>query len=297
MVEGIVFWLVPVILLIVLIFLSLQIGHHHRWPKLYIIEPLDLLVKSWRAVRFEPDGQALKKSFKLLSSINLSQGTLLEKMIVAAAGAIRLQSKSSTAILTDHHLIGPLAEQFIISLGSKKQSILIGPLEQIEGLVADEKLTRYRQLSQKSAENGYLSLLIATSYLHGDRVKTIKHQIEGLVILEPIIDQKQLSSLQKINPESVRFLTVLPSVVAGRLYDQTLPSQTYFSLNSKELETLLPPKFAEAEIGRAKVVGGADLVARHQALRVWQQQFDCVVVSRNSEDHDLPVTPITRLPN
>jgi len=44
------------------------------------------------------------------------------------------------------------------------------------------------------------------------------------------------------------------------------------------------------------VISDADLIARHQALRVWQQTHDCVVVSQNPEDRDLPIVPTSDLP-
>ncbi len=293
--ELIVFWLMPVLLLIVLIFLTLQITKDRKLAKLYAVEPLELLIKGWQVARFEPDNQTIKRIFKLLAMANLSKGTLLEQVIVSAARSFRLQSKAMSAMLVEHRSIGPLAEQFILETSAKNQSVLIGPLEQIEELVDDEKIAKYRHLSQKSTESGYLSLTVATSFIHGSKQKSIRHQIEGLVILEPVIDEKQLAKLQNISQELARFLTVLPVGLATHLYNQVFPDQAHFSVQAKELETILPPKFAEVDLDKARVVGGADLVARHQALRVWQRRFSCVLVSRNPEDRDLPVNPVTEL--
>jgi hypothetical protein len=195
--------------------------------------------------------------------------------------------------LVEHQAVGPLAEQFILALGAKNQSVLIGPLEQIENLVDEDKIAKYRALSQKSAEHGYLALTIATAFSHGDKPKKTKHQIQGVVILEPKIEDQQLTQLQKIGQKPVRFLTVLPVVVATHLYSQVFPDQPHFGLDAKELETLLPPKFAEADLDKAVVVGGADIVARHQTLRVWQQKHHCVLVSVNPEDRDLPIAPVS----
>lgn len=293
--ELVIFWLVPVVLLVVLILLVLAIlARQVTKQPLTVIEPLGWLVKSWQVARFEPNTQSLAQLFKALASSNLSRGTLLEQIIVSAAGSIRLKSKATAATLVEHQSIGPLAEQFVLMLGTKKQSVLIGPLEQIEGLVDDEKIAKFRALSQKSAENGYLALTMAASFVHGDKPNKTKHQIEGIVVLESNIDQGQLAQLQRFNHEQTRFLTVLPVGVAAHLYGQVFPDKSHFGLNAKELETLLPPKFAEADLDKAVVVGGADLIARHQALRVWQQKHSCVVVSVNPEDRDLPVTPINK---
>ncbi|MCR4277529.1 MAG: hypothetical protein NUV80_00745 [Candidatus Berkelbacteria bacterium] len=291
--EVIVFWLVPVALLVVLILLTLQVIKHGRKHTLYIIEPTNFLVSGWHVARFEPDNQTLKQTFKLLATSNLSKGSLLEKIIVSANSSVSLKSKSSTGTLVEHQSFGALSEQFVLEIGSKKQSFLIGPLDQIEEFLEDEKITKYRTLSQKSAENGYLALVIATSFVHGDRPKKSKYKIEGLVVLEPVIDQDIVAVLNQTKHKPIRFLTVLPVGVASHLYAQVFPDKPHFNLNAKELETLLPPKFAEADLEKAIVVGGADIVARHQALRVWQRQYDCIVVSRNPEDRDLPITPVT----
>lgn len=295
--EVIVFWLMPVVLLVVLILLVLAMSARKTTKQpLKVIEPLGWLVTSWQVARFEPNTQSLTQLFKVLASSNLSKGTLLEQIIVSAAGSIRLKSKATVATLAEHQLVGPLAEQFVLTLGTKKQSVLIGPLEQIESLVDDEKIAKFRALSQKSAQNGYLALTMATSFVHGDRSKKTKHQIEGVVVLEPSIDQSRVAQIQKIDHDQTRFLTVLPFGVATHLYGQVFPDQTPFGLNAKELETLLPPKYAEADLEKAAVVGGADIVARHQALRVWQQKHSCVVVSVNPEDRDLPIAPQTNIP-
>lgn len=288
--EVIVFWLVPVVLLIVLILLTLQAVKHRHLPKLYVVEPLGFLVTSWQVARFEPDSQSAKRTFKLLARANLSKGTLLEQIIVSAAGSVALKSKDTAGTLVEHQSFGPLAEQFVLELGNKSQSILIGPLEQIEEFIVDERVAKYRALSKRSAENGYLALIIATSFVHGDK-KVTKHQIEAAVLLEPVIDEEQLAKLQQLGSVAIRFLSVTPVVIAAQLYEKVFPSQAHFDLNAKELETLLPPKFAEADLEKAIVVGGADLIARHQSLRVWQRQFDCIVVSRNPEDRELPITP------
>ena len=294
--EVIVFWLVPVVLLVVLILLVLAIlARQVTKQPLTVIEPLGWLVTSWQVARFEPNSQSLARLFKVLASSNLSKGTLLEQIIVSAAGSIRLKSKAIAGTLVEHQSIGPLAEQFILALGTKKQSVLVGPLEQIESLVDDEKIAKYRALSQQSAEHGYLALTLATSFVHGDKPKAIKHRIEGVVVLEPRVDQDQVALIQKISQKAIRFLTVLPVAVATQLHGQVSPDQTPFGLNAKELETLLPPKFAEADLEKATVVGGADIVARHQALRVWQQKYNCVVVSVNPEDRDLPISPQTNI--
>ncbi len=284
----------PVVLLVVLILLTLQIFKHNRKFELFIVEPLGLLASDWQVARFEPDNQTLKQVFKLLASSNLSKGTLLEQIIISASKSISLKSKSSTGTLIEHQSFGALAEQFVIDAGNKKKSFLIGPLEQIEEFVEDEKIAKYRSLSQTAAENGYLALVIATSFVHGDNPKITKHQIEGMVMLEPVIDQDFIARLQETNQKPTRLLTVLPVGVATHLYSQVFPNTAHFDLNAKELETLLPPKFAEADLEKAIIVGGADLIARHQALRVWQRQYDCIVLSRNPEDRDLPITPVTR---
>jgi hypothetical protein len=289
--EVIVFWLMPVALLVVLILLTLQIIKHNRKQEIHIIEPLGLLVTDWQVARFEPDSQTIKQVFKLLASSNLSKGTLLEQIIVSSSKSVSLKSKSSTGTLIEHQSFGALSEQFVLELGNKKKSFLIGPLEQIEEFIEDEKIAKYRTLSQKSAENGYLALVIATSFVHGDKPKKSKYQIEGMVVMEPVTNQDFVTALQGTNQKPTRFLTALPVGVASKLYSQVFPSKTHFDLNAKELESLLPPKFAEADLEKAIVVGGADLIARHQALRVWQRQYDCTVVSRNLEDRDLPVTP------
>jgi len=289
--EVIVFWMAPVVLLVVLILLTLQIIKHNRKGELYVIEPAGLLVSGWQVARFEPDGQSIRRVFHLLATSNLSKETLLEQIIVSASRSVYLKSKSSSGTLVEHQSFGVLSEQFILQIGNKIQSFVIGPLDQIETFIEDEKIAKYRTLSQKSAENGYLALVIASSFVHGDKPKQSKHQIEGMVVLEPTIDQDFVTILRKPNQKPTRFLTVLPIGVASHLYAQVFPAHTHFGLNAKELETLLPPKFAEADLEKATIVGGADLIARHQALRVWQRQFDCIVVSRNPEDRDLPITP------
>lgn len=290
----IIFWLMPVVLLVVLILLVLAIlARQTTKQSLTVIEPLGWLVKSWQVARFEPDNQSLTRLFKVLASSNLSKGTLLEQIIVSAAGSIRLKSKPNAGILVEHQSVGPLAEQFILEIGTKTQSVLVGPLEQIENLVDDDKIAKYRALSQQSAEHGYLALTIATCFVHGDKPKKTKHQVEGVIVLEPKIDQDQAARLQKNSQQPIRFLTVLPVCMATNLYSQVFPDQTPFGLNAKELETILPPKFAEADLDKAAVVGGADLIARHQALRVWQQKYTCTVISVNPEDRDLPITPVS----
>lgn len=283
--------MVPVVLLVVLILLTLQIIKHNRKQEIHIIEPLGFLANSWQVARFEPDSQTLKQVFKLLATSNLSKGTLLEQIITSSSNSVSLKSKSSTGTLVEHQSFGALSERFVLEAGNKKKSFLIGPLEQIEEFIEDEKIAKYRTLSQKATENGYLALVIATSFVHGNKTKKSKYQIEGMVMLEPVVNQDFVAILQGASQKPSRFLTVLPVGVASHLFSQVFPSKAHFDLNAKELETLLPPKFAEVDLEKATIVGGADLIARHQTLRVWQREFDCIVVSRNPEDRDLPITP------
>ena len=291
----IIFWLMPVVLLLVLILLVLPIIKPHRNGRLYVIEPLGWLVTTWQVARFEPNTQSLARLFKVLASSNLSKGTLLEQIIVSAAGALRIKSQTTSATLIEHQSIGPLAERFVLEISTKTQSVIVGPLEQIGSLVEDENMAKYRILSQKSADHGYLALTIATAFVHGDKPKRTKHRIEGLVVIEPKVAVDRAATLQKLGQDSVRFLSVAPVGFTRHLYQQIFPDQAPFGLDAKELETVLPPKFAEADLEKAGVVGGADIVARHQALRTWQRRFDCVVVSINPEDRDLPITPKTNI--
>ncbi len=292
----IVFWLTPVVLLVVLILLTLQIIKRNRASRLYVIEPLGFLVKSWQVARFEPDSQSIRRMFKLLATSNLSEGTMLERIVVSAADSISLKSKGATGTLVERQSFGSLSVRMVLETGNKTRSFLIGPLEQIEGLVSDGAITKYRALSRKSAEHGYLALTVAASFLHGEKRKMNQHQIEGTVVLEPVVDENQLARLRTFGQTQVRFLTLLPIGTATHLYGLTFSAKTPFGLDAKDLETLLPPKFAESDLEKAVVVGGADLIARHQTLRVWQRRFDCVVVSVNPEDRDLPVTPVSHLP-
>lgn len=292
----IVFWLMPIALLVVLILLVLKMTGEKNRQELMAIEPLGYLVSRWQVARIEPDNQSLTQLFKLLASINLSKGTLLEQVIISAATTVRLKSKTSVATLTEHRVVGPLAEQFILEDGAKKQSVVIGSLEQIRLQIEEETLGNFLNLSRSAEENGYLPLAVASSISHGNDSKRIKHQLEGLVILEPKIDQTNLEAVRKLTGQSVRFLTVLPVRLAQHWYESAYPNRDCFGIEANALLTLSPLKFAEADIEKAQVIGSADLNSRHRILRTWQRIFACTVLSVNPEDSDLPVTPIRQLP-
>jgi hypothetical protein len=226
----------------------------------------------------------------MLARARLSTDSNLEQIIISASANLGVIAKPSQVVMIDQQTVGPLAEQFIFESGSKKQSILIGPIEQLEGLVEEARASKWRTLSDKAAKNGYLPLAVASAFVHGQSKKPAAHALEGIILLEPQIDPAELKRLQ-VEP-NVRFLTNAPVNFAQHLYQQVWPDSAVFGLNATELETLLPPKFAEADLAAAKIVGGANLVARHQAIRLWQQSFDCQVVSRNGEDHGLPIHPL-----
>jgi len=280
---GAILWLVPAVLTLALLVPLIELVKSARRKSLVVIEPMGTLIKDWHIARFEPNTEAVKKLLKALAGVNLSSGSLLESVIANSASQIRLKSKATKLTLLRYEAIGPLAEQFVVEIGSATQSIIVGPLSQLTDRVDDEKVDQFHHLSLLAAEHGLLALTIATASVHNGSKSLVKHRLEGLILLEPILDRTVLPA-----DEPVRFLTVAPLQFALQLYQELFSAGSHFGLNAGELTTLAP-RYAEADLEKAVVIGSADLQARHRVLQSWHGHFACQYQTTNPEDQDLPV--------
>jgi|GEM_PF-6786187 len=293
--EGLIFWLVPVALLIVFILLVLRHQHDYAKAPLTLVEPLNFTIKRWRVARFIGGESQLKAMLTTAKQANCSTQSNLEILLQS----LPLESARPSGELLRCQPLPLLGEQKIIASGERILSLLIGDVTEVlpavkysengKSLLTAELRSEHERVAATASQHGYLPLAIAFRYVHGMALIEPKHHTYlGLVLLEPILDDGSLKRLRTLRQDRVKFLSVLPAGLLGWLRAKVWQTEEFTGITSSNTDH---PQEKEAFWTQSPVIGSATLRERYGAVRFFQHSWDCRVISGNAEDEQLPVRP------
>ena len=296
--EGVIFWLTPVALLLVLIFLVLYQLERRR--PLYFVEPLGTVINGWHQARFDGNEPRANTLISWLNQPSGDQGYLSALLNeVSQPGP----SQPMTAQLISLRVIGPLAWQGLLVNNGHGHSVLFGLVEPLRMFIADDHPASLKpptlEQQAKAAQGGFLTLVLAETALHPFRLArrncpaVPRHRLVGTLILEPKFDDQALQKLRGLPAEQVRLFSRAPTNFVDSIYERVYGRRPALSIDSNQLRALTPT-FAEAELNRAVVLGESDPFTSHNFIRTLERQHSCVAWSVLDEDRALPASIRTR---
>ncbi len=295
-VEGLIFWLVPVILLIVF---TLIVTNHARDPrrrKLLLVEPLGTLIPCWRAVRMIGDVNQLRQALAWTEQTRLGDDAPLD-CIVSSDESPR---PSEPTPLIHRELLGAWSEQRVLQRTGRTISILAGDVDRILGgcryrsdgriLLTESDRAEYRLTAARAGEHGYLAVAFGARYFHSRVYEPDKHTWLGLILFEPVYDQSLLNQLQQIDSSRMKLLSFLPVEFLHAVVAKLRGSSQFAGIPRRPVET---PLEEEQLWQSSSVIGSADQAKRHAVARYFELRRDCRMLSTLSSDRQLPI-PIRR---
>lgn len=264
-----IFWLVPVALLILAISVALAVSEGRRRPPLAVIDPFEL-VNNWPLARLIPATERLERLLQTISTTTVDRSVLEQ---ISRSWSIK-RSPSRSNLLAGR-LIGPLAIWRLVSDGSL-QSIVLGPPEELMEFVGEGdrlQLISLAKEAKQAGKNGFLYLALAERRLS----KTVDkppsdHQVVGAILAEANIDNRTIQSIPR--SESTRVLTALPVGLAIWLADRFgLKTDTVVDGNELMKQLNNQPLVVEEQLNRAKLIARANPAIRHLAIRSWSAKY------------------------
>ena len=280
--DSIVFWLIPVILLIVLTILTLAMTSVKPKRETFL-EPLGTLVKNWNLARFEGRKSEVERYLETISTLDIGQ-EWLKTFLHLREGRGRVKTE-----LIYFRPIGFLGCQVVFRLGRRVTPAVFG-LGRAGGGEGEggRKIAKTANTAEKS---GYLTFVLGVSSLaklpRENDLPNISHRLVGELVLEPELDKNFVAKIKGLKT-APRFLTGAPVVWAENIYKEVFGVPVVVSASGPRLNEL-SPKFAEEELRKAQVIAMADTKLKHWAIRLIAPDSS-VMISSQEDDRELPAT-------
>jgi hypothetical protein len=297
-VEGLIFWLVPVILLVVF---TLIITNHARDPvrrKLLFVEPLGSLIPTWRPVRLIGDASQLRQALAWLAQSRLTDGSPLEHLLADHDAA----PVGDPSALLHRQPLGPWGEQRVLQRNGRSVSILAGDIDTIlaasryrsDGrvLLTESDRAEQRLTAARAGEHGFVAVAIALRHFHTRVYEPDRHTWLGMAFLEPVYDEVLSRKLGLIGQSRLKFLSVLPSEFLHSVTARVRGSSQFAGIPPRQSTT---PQEEEQAWEQNTTIGGADSAKRHAVCRYFESRRDCRLLSVLPDDEKLPITVCTHL--
>ena len=286
--ELLVFWLIPVLLLIVLIFLTISITNSLRLKKLIVIEPVGSVIKDWLIIRSEPaEASVLLQSIS--SAFIEDEATISTILAQALKRNISSENKAKLLPVEELSLSGVLSASIDSSESKNSRTILVGLVSTIKPfLTKNELLTTHVKLLSDSANNGFLALAVAERVNHHSTKRKNSFRLVGTIIIEPIFADDLINKLNRLEIRSLKILTELPDQLAVQIFNKLNDKNTVKSVSATTLKEVRQIKYAEAELEEVDILSEANHEQKHFALRTWQRQHQVIFLSKSEEDQSLP---------
>ncbi|QQG49867.1 MAG: hypothetical protein HZB70_03675 [Candidatus Berkelbacteria bacterium] len=308
--EGIIFWLVPVVLLIVFILVLLRHGRDTNKPPLLIVEPLGTLITAWQTARFIPAGvssteknstaptstarKQLEEYLSMFRYQTCNSGTPLEMIIISTLG---IEQRSAATLLHCHGLSLWGEQRIFETKDGKILSVMMGDIGEIlskvkyngagKEVMSDKMRQELKALSQRSGSHGYLPVACCYRFVHARAViEPTGHSWAGLILLEPVLAPNLIKRLRGYRQADLKMLSILPEALLSFLRRQLWRTETYDGATPSREDN---PKEKEEYWDQARSIGSANLRERYSAVRYFQFGKNCRVLSGNTEDRQLPV--------
>ncbi len=286
-----VFWLTPVVLVLVLALLLLRF-QPKRKSKLVVIEPLLLLIDQWHLSRIIGDDRAVIRHLRQWQQgLELTHSTVEQ----LARQIVLKPSQAGQAAILEQRRLPFWAEQRVIEVNGKKSALLCGSVGEVlehcdaddAGALTSEKRREWQGLASTAARNGFLALACAeTSNIDSSERP---YRFMGLAILEPVYNQEALKKFRALSGVGqVRLLSFLPVALLEIIREKLLPAAADpRSISEQELQEL-PPRQQETAIENSNIYGEIPTRSRYYIARQLQHRYELLVASRVGQDSDIP---------
>lgn len=297
-VEGLIFWLVPVILLVVLISIVANHVNSPRRRKLYFLEPLGTLITTWRSVRLIGESSPLRTALTWLAGSDLSEGTPLEWILKSPDTPSR---RAAEFPLLHQQSIGSWGEQRVVQHGGRPVSIVAGSVDAVldacryrsDGrlLLTDSDKAEHRLTAERAGEHGFLAVAVGIRYFHGRVYEPDKHTWLGMIFFEPVYDEQLLGQLRHIDPSRMKLLSYLPEPFLHSVLTKIRGVNQFAGIPRRPVITPLEQERLWQE---SAAIGSADAALRHAIVRYFESRRDCWMISGIAADRKLPL-PVRRV--
>lgn len=292
--EGIIFWLVPVLLLSVFLLVLLRHTSENRKPPLLIVEPLGTIISAWQTARVIGDKKQLDNYLSMFRYHACNSGTPLEAIILATGG---IEQHLPVTLLHCHGL-GLWGEQRIFETADGKiLSVMIGDVSEIlpkvkymgagKAVMTENERHELEMTANRANSHGFLPLACCYRFVHsGSVIEPTGHSWAGFILLEPVLAAGLVKRLGGYRPQDLKMLSVLPPALLFFLRRRLWRTEADGGL---PLVLDKGPKEKEEYWDNSSCIGSANLRERYSAVRYFQFGKTCRVLSGNAEDRQLPI--------
>lgn len=288
-----VFWLTPVVLVLVLVFLLLHFQPKLK-PKLILVEPLLLLASQWHVSRIVGNEREVWHQISLWQDgMELSQSVIeqLARQIITKPG-----SRANQSAILEQRRLPFWAEQRLVETLGKKTAVLCGPVNELleycnaddAGEMGSEKRREWLDLAATAERNGFLALSFAETSGKTELAEKA-YRFTGVAVLEPVFNQEMLQKVRSLSSQGqLRLLSFLPIALLENFRTKALPAHALAStVSGAELQEMTPHQ-QEAAIERSAIYGEIPTRNRFYIARQLQRDHELVVASRLPQDSDIP---------
>ncbi len=297
--EGIIFWLVPVILLVVFIIVALTHTRESAKPKLLLLEPVGTLIRSWHVARLIGDQKVISQAVRLLRGRLTSDNKTFEQIVTAI---VQEKTAAEPPELLHDASVGLWGVHRVFATGGRTISLVVGNASDVlasakyrtdgKSLLKKEDRLELEATAKRAGEHGYLALAVAGRYVHSRTFEPTDHSWFGLILLEPVFDQGVVDRLRLFKQSDLKLLSALPDEFLESLHAQVRGNRAFEGV-PKEVGN--HPRQKEERWLSSSTIGAANFVERYSAVRFLSERQDCRVVSANPDDRELPVLPTRQL--
>lgn len=291
--ELVVFWLTPVVLVVVfLLFLLSQ--RPNKKKRIFLIEPILFLFDKFKIARLIGNDSEIRKLLSYwLPGLELQQ-SLIEQIARQIEDSPPLIAPKDITILTQQPL--PFwSELRQMEVSGKNLFVLAGPITELvnycdadyDGPISPEKRVSWPATAETAHKNGFWTLALAHSS-SPDAMLRKKFKLAGLIILEPVLkDQSVIEVRQAASQGDVRLISVASAGFCQAMMEKIFPDLKVKAVAGPDLSEM-SPKDQERATEAAKIYGEANTKNRYWIARHLQRHGYLAVVSNLPLDADLP---------
>ncbi len=291
--EGIIFWLMPMALLVVLIVIvTSQLQQPHRRLLLFC-EPLGVLIKRWRVVRLVGAELRLRQLLAALYVSKLDDDSSINLLLQFVDPPLPVE-----ADLVEARPLSALGEQRIIRYQSQTTSVLIGSVAGVlpacryrsdgRTLLTQSDRAEWNLTAERAGHHGYVVVALAEKAVQSKVVEAQRHTFLGLVFLEPVLDERTARSLSAIPESRQKFLSALPVsfllYLRSRLADRSLAEPHTVDASPTS------PAMRETMWQQSPCLGEQNFDDKYAVVRYYESRRSCRMVSGVAADSDLPLS-------
>lgn len=284
----ILFWLVPVILVIVLITIILHDQETRSQPKLLLFDPL-VVVESWKIARVLGNEQRVLENLAMVTKVLPGTATFMEDFLK------KLEFPRATvkgATLQKNTRVGSYSELYQFQHSGRIISLLLGDIGTVselcdqswQGAVNEKVIAELEHEDRLTRQHGYFGLAVAIRLDRSLPGPLAPYQLLGYLICEPALNQAKISKLRQAEAgKKARVITLLSLELAENLAKKVFPSVRWQSLSALTVQAT-SPKGRRSAFEKATLIADTTLNDRHEICLLWRHTYQLELAASHPED-------------